>query len=114
MLTEVARTRTVQRVDRFAHLQCISHSIAQRLIHIRDDSRYFAPYAATNSHHQLSQFFGFGLGLHESPLAHLDIKDNSIGARGNLFAHYAADNERHTLDSTRYIAQGVELAIGWG
>ncbi len=112
MLTEVGRPSSVQRVDRFAHLQCISHSVAQWLIHIRDDGRYFAPCPATNGHHHLSQFFGFGLSLHESPFTHLHVKDNCISASGDLFAHDAAGNERHTLDSTRHIAQGVELAIG--
>ena len=111
---KVRRSLAVEGRYRLLHFQRIAHRVAQRLFHSGDEGGDFAPSPCPDGNHQPGQGAGVVQGFHKCAPATLHIQHNGIRARGQFFAHNAGGNEGQAGNSSRHIAQGVEVLVGGG
>ncbi len=94
--------------------QRIADGIAERLVHVGDQSLDTLVLTAADADHQLRQAAGVHLFLHESAVANLDVQNQRVEADGDFLGHDRAGNKWDALDGTRDVAKRVELAVGRG
>ena len=110
-LEELAAELPAQQGYGLLHLQRVADGAAQGLFHISDAGDGAPAVHAADLDHLTGEDLRLLQGFHECPAAALDVQDDDVRARGELFGHDAADDERDGLNSGGHVAQGVEFFI---
>ena len=106
------RAVTLQRLHRLTYFQCVAYRIAQRSIHIGDQSHGTPSHRFADLHHRFGQAHTIFQCFHKGPAAHLYIQYDTVRSSGNLLGHDAGGNQRDALYGGSDITEGIELLVG--
>ena len=110
-LGEIRGTAAIQGLNGLNDLQGIADGIAQRPVHIRDQSADPLACPLADVHHGLGQGAAVFLGLHERPATRLDVQKNAVIVGGQLLAHDGGGDEGQRIHGSGHVAEGVEELV---
>ena len=111
-LREVGGALAAQGRDRLADLERVPDRLAERLVHVGEHADDFAAGTLPQLEHHLRELARVVDGLHERPVADLDVEHDRVGAGCDLLRHDARGDQRHVVDGRRHVAQPVEQLVG--
>ncbi len=111
-LREVGGALAAQGRDRLADLERVPDRLAERLVHVGEHADDFAARMLPKLEHHLRELARVVDGLHERPVADLDVEHDRIGTGCDLLRHDARGDQRHVVDGRRHVAQPVEELVG--
>ena len=111
-LREVGGALAAQGRDRLADLERVADRLAERLVHVGEHADDFAARMLPQLEHHLRELARVVDGLHERPVADLDVEHDRVGAGCDLLRHDARGDQRHVVDGRGHVAQPVEQLVG--
>ena len=108
------RFPAAQQFGGFAYFDRIADTFAERTVHIGYHRRNVPSGGFADIHHFFGKERNFILIPYKRSAAVFYIENYIFCAAGELFAHYARNNERYGTDRRRDIAQSIKLFVRRG
>src|SRR6476661_2190470 len=110
-LREVGGALAAQARDRLADLERVPDRMPERLVHVGEHTDDFAVSMLPQLEHHLRELARVVDGLHERPVADLDVEHDRVGAGRDLLRHDARGDQRHVVDGRGHVAEPVEQLV---